>query len=237
MNILIDLIIAAIIAFNVILGWKQGFVKTALKSLVLVAALIAAFSLVNPVRNYVMGTESAGEWENKIYESVVTALDGVSSDMSEEAETEEDAALKLESLLSSLGVDTAELKNDIEQWKDNKTDEIKHSIAQKIAHPLLKALVTFVSFIGIFFAVYVLALVVVFLLDKFTSLPVLKQANTLLGIIVGLVLAFAEASVFVSSVQLLLPVNALGGVFANFTPESTFLFKFFGSFNIFRMLF
>ena len=74
-------------------------------------------------------------------------------------------------------------------------------------------------------------------MDKFTKLPVLKQANTLLGIIVGIELAIAEACVFVSLVQLLLPVNILGGIFAGFTPENTFLFKVFGSFNIFRMLF
>ncbi len=237
MNIIFDFIIVAIIATNVILGWKQGFVKMALKSLTLVVALVAAFSLVNPVRDYVLSTNVANEWENKIYESVVTVLDGVETDTEEESKEENDALPKLESLLSSLGVDTDGLKNDIEQWKDNKTDEIKHSIAEKTAYPLLKASVTFVSFIGVFFAVYVLALIAVFLLDKFTALPVLKQANTLLGIIVGLVLAVAEASVFVSSIQLLLPINALSGIFANFSPESTLLFKFFGSFNIFRMLF
>ena len=74
MNIIIDLIIAAIIAFNVILGWKQGFVKTALKSLVLVVALIAAFSFVNPVRNYVLETENGKNWQDKIHSSVITVL-------------------------------------------------------------------------------------------------------------------------------------------------------------------
>ena len=47
---------------------------------------------------------------------------------------------------------------------------------------LLKTAVTFGSFIVIFLAVYILATVAVFLLDKFTKLPVLKQANTFLGI-------------------------------------------------------
>ena len=79
MNIIIDLIIAAIIAFNVILGWKQGFVKTALKSLVLVVALIAAFSFVNPVRNYVLETENGKNWQDKIHSSVITVLDNISA--------------------------------------------------------------------------------------------------------------------------------------------------------------
>lgn len=237
MNIIIDLIIAAIIAFNVILGWKQGFVKTALKSLVLVVALIAAFSFVNPVRNYVLETENGKNWQDKIHSSVITVLDNISANEQEEVAEEEESTGKLTSLLSSLGVDIRDIQNDIEEWKETKSDGIKESIASKVSPVLLKAAVTFGSFIVIFLAVYILATVAVFLLDKFTKLPVLKQANTLLGIVAGIVLAIAEACVFVSLVQLLLPVNALGGIFADFSPESTYLFKIFGSFNIFRMLF
>ena len=237
MNIIIDLIIAAIIAFNVILGWKQGFVKTALKSLVLVVALIAAFSFVNPVRNYVLETENGKNWQDKIHSSVITVLDNISANDQEEVAEEEESTGKLTSLLSSLGVDVQDIQNDIEEWKETKSDGIKESIASKVSPVLLKTAVTFGSFIVIFLAVYILATVAVFLLDKFTKLPVLKQANTLLGIVAGIVLAIAEACVFVSLVQLLLPVNALGGIFAGFSPESTYLFKIFGSFNIFRMLF
>lgn len=237
MNIIIDLIIAAIIAFNVILGWKQGFVKTALKSLVLVVALIAAFSFVNPVRNYVLETETGKNWQDKIHSSVISVLDNISANEQEEVAEEEESTGKLTSLLSSLGVDIRDIQNDIEEWKETKSDGIKESIASKVSPMLLKTAVTFGSFIVIFLAVYILATVAVFLLDKFTKLPVLKQANTLLGIVAGIVLAIAEACVFVSLVQLLLPVNALGGIFADFSPESTYLFKIFGSFNIFRMLF
>ena len=84
MNIAVDIIIAAIIVFNIIYGWKQGFVKMALKSLVLVVALIAAFSMVDPVRNYVLETDSAKNWENKIYGSVITVLDNVSGQEEQE---------------------------------------------------------------------------------------------------------------------------------------------------------
>ena len=237
MNIVIDLIIAAIIAFNLFLGWKQGFVKMALKSLALVVALIAAFSFVNPVRNYVLETENAKNWQDKIHGSVVTVLDNVSANEQEDVTEEEESTGKLTSLLSSLGVNVQDIQNDIEEWKETKSDKIKVSIASRVAPVLLKTAVTFGSFIVIFLVVYILATVAVFLLDKFTKLPVLKQANTFLGIVVGIVLAAAEACVFVSLVQLLLPVNALGGIFESFSPENTYLFKFFGSFNIFRMLF
>ncbi|MBO7162506.1 MAG: CvpA family protein [Clostridia bacterium] len=236
MNIVVDIIIAAIIVFNIIYGWKQGFVKMALKSLVLVVALIAAFSFVNPVRNYVLETDSAENWENKIYGSVITVLDNVSAQDGQEESDSADAG-KITSLLSAVGVDIKDIQADIDEWKNTKNEEIKASIAGKAAPLLLKAAVTFASFLVIFLVVYIIATVAVFLLDKFTKLPVLKQANTLLGIIVGIVLAIAEACVFVSLVQLLLPVNILGGIFAGFTPENTFLFKVFGSFNIFRMLF
>ena len=229
MSIILDIIIVAIILFNIIFAWKQGFVKMVLRSLTLVVALIAAFSFTAPVRDYFLGTEQAEKWENKIYDSVITMLDGTESEEKEEP--------KIGNMLSALGLDGDEITKEIEQWKETKKEEIKISVAEKCAPLLLKAAVTFFSFLTLFISVAVCATVIVVIIDKSTELPVLKQANTLLGIIVGIVLAIAESSVFASLVQMILPYNTLGGIFSGISVDGTYLFKIFCNYNIFRMLF
>lgn len=229
MSIILDIIIAAIIVFNVIYAWKQGFVKMVLRSLTLVVALIAAVSFAAPARDYFLQTENAQNWETKIKDSVITLLDGVEAEEKEEPE--------LGKMLSSLGFEGDEITNDLEEWKATKKTELKISVAEKCAPMLLKAAVTFLAFVIIFFSVYACAFIAVLLADKFTDLPVLKQANTLLGIIVGAVLAIAEVSVFASLVQMILPYNTLGGIFSGVSAEETYIFKFFCNYNIFRMLF
>ena len=57
MNIALDLIIVAIIAFNIVYAVKKGFVKIVLKSLTVVVSLILAFMLVAPVRSALSATE------------------------------------------------------------------------------------------------------------------------------------------------------------------------------------
>ena len=230
MSIILDIAIVAIIVFNIIYAVKRGFVKMVLKSLTLVVALIAALSLTVPVRDYAMSTDFAPKLETKIHNAVISALDTAEDDR-------ENPPLFSGDMLSSVGLDVNEITEEFNKWKETGKAELKESIAQKCAPLLLKVLCTFGAFLAVFVTVYVCCVIAVMLIDKFTELPVLKQANKLLGVIVGIMLAVSEASVFASLVQMLLPYNSLGGAFANISPENTYIFKLFCNFNIFRMLF
>ncbi len=238
MNIALDVIILVIIVVNVIIAWKQGFVKMVLRSLTVVVALAAAFMLVVPVRDSLAETGFAEKTQETIHTSVLEMLDNITENEKNDSEENGESQKKdIVTLLSYAGIDGDEISADIDNWIDTKADEIKVSIADKVAPALLKTLLTFIVFTVIFVAVFVAATVAVILLEKFTELPVLKQANTALGIAVGCVVALVEVCTFVSLTQMLISYNAIGGIFAGVTPESTFLFKFFSNYNIFGLLF
>lgn len=241
MNIALDIVILVIIIANIIIAWKQGFVKMVLRSLTVVVALAAAFMLVVPVRDRLSETDFASNAQDTIHSSVVDMLDNITDDGEEQPETEEKDEDKSKSnivtLLSYAGIDADEISADIDNWIDTKAEDIKISIADKVAPALLKALLTFIVFTAIFVTVLIVATVAVILLEKFTELPVLKQANTALGIGVGCVIALVEVCTFVSLTQMLISYNAIGGIFSGVTPESTFLFRFFSNYNIFGLLF
>ena len=66
MNIALDLIIVAIIAFNIVYAVKKGFVKIVLRSLTVVVSLILAFMLMAPVRSALSATEYSTKAEAAI---------------------------------------------------------------------------------------------------------------------------------------------------------------------------
>lgn len=76
-------------------------------------------------------------------------------------------------------------------------------------------------------------------LDKLTDLPILRQANKLLGLVAGVVLALLRVWLFCAVVQLLLPcADTLGlGIVSHIDPANTFLFKFFYENNFFSLFF
>ena len=80
MNITLDIIILVIIAANIIIAWKQGFVKMVLRSLTVVVALAAAFMLVVPARNALSETDFATKTQDTIHSSVVDMLDIITDD-------------------------------------------------------------------------------------------------------------------------------------------------------------
>lgn len=253
MNIALDLIIVAIIAFNIVYAVKKGFVKIVLRSLTVVVSLILAFMLVAPVRSALSATEYSTKAEAAIRDGVISLLDGIASDgrddaVSADEQPEEDvsaaddgAGAGMQSVISLLGyagIDTGELQADMSEWIDTKSEQLKVKLADGITPGIHKALLTAVSFTAIFAAALIVMNILAWLLGKAVKLPVLKQADKLLGLIVGAVLALAEVYLFVALVKLLLPYGAaLGGIMSDVSVKDTFLFRFFYSTDLFRLIF
>ncbi len=238
MNIVIDLIIAAILIFNIIYGWKKGFVKMVLSSLAFLVAVVAAFMFVTPVRDFITDLPFAEKSEAAIHEGVVNLLDNIGKDTPEDEENYAELEEKFISMLEFTGLDLEKLTDDLKDWKENQSEELKLSIANNITPLLHKAVYTCIAFVIIFIVVFIAAKILCVLLDKFTKLPVLKQANEVLGLVVGFVSALIQICVFTSVIQMAVPYNAvLGGVLENVTADNTVLYGFFSNFNIFRILF
>jgi hypothetical protein len=77
-----------------------------------------------------------------------------------------------------------------------------------------------------------------YILDKVCKLPILKTANKLLGVLMGVVLALVRIYLFVILMKILIPNgDALGiEMLSDINPDKTLLFKLFYDFNIFQFL-
>lgn len=104
---------------------------------------------------------------------------------------------------------------------------------------MLRAVATFTAFILLYLGSVLVLRLAAYLLDKLTDLPILRQANKLLGLAAGVVLALLRVWLFCAVVRLLLPcADTLGLDFVSrIDPSATFLFKFFYENNFFNFFF
>lgn len=165
MTVIVDLVIVAIIAFCVIIGYIKGLTGSLIKILSFVLSLIIAFVLFVPVSNFIINnTQIDDNIENAIRKAII----------SNEEETQN------ETMPTAI---TDYINQKVEEVADNAKESIVDSTAKDVAQTIVKA--------GTWIALFLLARIALILLKFITSLiaklPVIKQFDKLGGIIYGLV--------------------------------------------------
>ncbi len=221
MSAILDILIVVIIGVTILFAVKNGFVKTVLSAASFLIALVVAFLFVSPVRDAFLESGMAVKVRSAVDESITSFVTGASAEQEELPEF----LTKLE----FIGIDRAELEEKWNDWRTENTETLKNELVGYVSEPVLRAVATFTAFV----------LLAACLLDKPTDLPILRQANKLLGLVAGVVLALLRVWLFCAVVQLLLPcADTLGlGIVSHIDPANTFLFKFFYENNFFSLFF
>lgn len=165
MSIIIDLIIVAIIAICIIIGYVKGLTGSLIKILSFVLSLVIAFILFAPVSNYIIeNTQIDDMIERKIREIVITN------------EGEE----KNETMPT---VVTDYINQKVEEASDSAKENIVDSTAKEVTQTIVKT--------GTWIILFILARIALTLLklisSLITKLPVIKQFDKLGGIIYGFI--------------------------------------------------
>lgn len=235
MNILLDVIVVALIAVTVYLGFKRGFVKTVMGAVGFFVALAVAVAFAPTLKAEVMKSRVA---ENvKIYaeEAIEKLLDGEEKeDYDELFETENKS--NVEVLLDSFGLGEKyeSFKESYREWQDENVETIKANLVNYLSETAIDVGALIISFIAIFVLARILLRLAEWLLDRFCDLPVLKQANKILGIVAGVVLALFRVYVFCWLFGQLIPVAEVFGLdfLASANTGSTVVFRFFAEHNL-----
>ncbi|MPN47667.1 hypothetical protein SDC9_195271 [bioreactor metagenome] len=128
-------------------------------------------------------------------------------------------------ILNIAGIKENDIKTKFEGWKKQGTEKAADALVSYIAEPIIKGLVSVVSFAIIFFVSLLLLRLLVLLLDNVFRLPVLKQANQVLGVALGVFLGLFRAYLFGAAVTLLLPI--IQSKNTSFILGDSFIFRFF----------
>ncbi len=232
MNIIIDAILLIIIAICLLSGYMNGFVKTVIKLISGVAAFIIAF-IVSPIVSGLI-------YDLFYYDTVKNIINNelLKLGYSDAAGIFTEGALNgiLGDLMDICGFSLTELQSHVSNASS--IEDVCTMLAEKFAQPIANA----TSYVTAFILVFVLAAVAVFFISSVlklaTKLPVIKQADKLLGLIMGAVSAIIFSTVYMTTVKLSIPYLSLisSGISADIL-ESTFLFKHLYELNLLQKLF
>ncbi len=227
-----DIVLFIIFVGIALNGYRKGFVKSLLGLACLLISVICAAVFTPCVSTWL----NDNHVEKAITETVRTSVYSALEDSDTDGKAEKLFSVIDQFVFSDKDEDMIadSYANEIlnSENTESSVDKICSEIARSISKPLCNSLAFFLIFIITGIAVRIAAII----LDKVFTLPVLKQANKLLGLVFGVICAVVTmmilARVFVCVLPWLSSMSA-GKVGERIVEDSVFL-SFFCRFNIFR---
>lgn len=207
MGIVFDLIIVAIIAINIFVCYKKGLVKLAVGLIAVLGAIILSLLLYKPISNAIVkNTEIDEKIENIIVEKF-------------SVETDDNAEVRYVGIMDYL-----------EKYVDDAVNKTQNEIVYATAGTMAIRIVNIAVILIIFLVVRVALMMLTFISDIITSLPILKQFNEVGGVLYGVVKALIIIYIVLTIVFFI--VYATGNVTISGAIDSSFITKFFYNHNL-----
>lgn len=185
MAIIIDIVIVAIIALCLFLGYRRGFTGSLLKILSFVLAIVIAFILFKPVSNLVINHT---KWDDSLKTSI------------EQFITEKTSTPEERSSLPQVIVDY------IDETMAQSVNEAKEVAIENTAQSVTNLIVNAGVWIAVFIIARILLIFIKFITALIAKLPVIKQFDKLGGILYGILEAFVILYVLLAIISFIAPM-------------------------------
>lgn len=185
MAIIIDIVIVAIIALCLFLGYRRGLTGSLLKILSFVLAIVIAFILFKPVSNLVINHTN---WDDSLKTSI------------EQFITEKTATPEEKSSLPQVIVDY------IDETMAQSVNEAKEVAIENTAQSVTNLIVNAGVWIAVFIIARILLIFIKFITALIAKLPVIKQFDKLGGILYGILEAFVILYVLLAIISFIAPM-------------------------------
>lgn len=207
MGIILDLVILGIILLNIFICYKKGLVKLAVGLVAVLVSIILALLLYKPVSSLIIEkTEIDNKIENAIIENFTTKQDN-------EVEVNDSGFMKY-----------------IEQYVDDTVNKTKNEIVTEAAGTIAVKVINIGVIILIFVVARLILILLTFITDLITELPIIKQFNEIGGVLYGVVKALLIIYVILAIAFFLVYVT--GNVTISEAISSSYITKFFYNNNI-----
>lgn len=213
MGIIIDIILALIFLINVYICYQKGLVKLAVGLISVIVAIILSIILYKPVSNMVIENT---EIDNKIEEVIIKNF---TTEQSSVEETEDNGFM-----------------NYIEKYVDDAVNKTKNEIVIEAAGTISVKTINAGVILAIFIIVRIALIVLTFVADIITELPILKQFNDMGGLLYGIIKSLLIVYVLLAIVFFI--VYTTGNTTIAEVISSSYITKFFYNNNfILKILF
>lgn len=179
--IIVDVIIIAILALCVFMGYKRGLAVCLIRVLAFFVAIAIAFALFKPVSAFVV---SNTELDENIHSSIVQVFEDEERNKAEDANSNSSESKSKASLVVEY------ISSEVEKGAAEKKDEI----VQNAASELTTRSIDVICFIVIFIVAKIILNFAKILANLITKLPLIKECDKIGGVVYGvlhfLVIAF-----------------------------------------------
>lgn len=184
MGIIIDIVVIAILALSIFLGYKRGLIKVIFNLCAFLVALILTFILYKPVASFVIqNTDLYDNIKQVVLENGIT-------------EKKEDV------IDNNAGVDKY-----IEKYTYNAITEAKNDVVKSAADTIALNAVNVMVSIVLFIVIRILLIFARFLVEALAELPIVKQFNELGGALYGAITGLITIYAILAIVFFIVSIN------------------------------
>lgn len=177
-----DLIVILIISLAAFLGYKKGFVKTSFRIASFIIAIILSMLLYKPVAGYIKENTGFSDW----IVSTITKEEKTENN-EEEIILEDEETQKTDKNLEEV---LANLPENVKDYID--ADEMINNAKEQIAIKIADTIINIMSMICVYLISKLLLMIACFILDGIMQIPILKQINEIVGLLLGIVLGIIQ---------------------------------------------
>ena len=194
MSIIIDLVIVAIIAICVLVGYYKGLTGSLLKIVSFVLALIIAFVLFKPVSNFIIDKT---DWDENLEQAIRQSI------LKDEEKTNDETQKE-----NMPEVITDYINNAVEKAGNEAKTAIVDSTAREVSVMIINIAVA----IALFIVSKIILLLIKGLANLLTKLPVIKQVDKAGGIAFGILQSLVIIYIALAIISFASPMMSQTGI-------------------------
>lgn len=201
MSWVFDVIVLLIVALTVFLGYRRGFLRTIVQLVGCLLALILAFSFSQTVSTWVYDTML----RDTVYEKIETAWqDTTASGAATLSDKVESMTEALPGFVKSVW-DPESVTKELQQFLNSGETAQSASVflTDTVLRPILVTVIRFIAFLILYALLMVAVKLLVKLIKPLSRLPLIRQADGVLGAVSGFLKGILFAFVAVTILQLL----------------------------------
>ena len=227
MNWLLDIILVVFFALVVFITAKRGFVKSIWSLITSVAALAAALFFGELLGSFIYDVFALDFFTGTI-ETALSAIIQPEAGLYNIANLFEETSEEFVNILASCGITAEEIAS---QYADitAATQEAFTEFARSIAAPVARTISNAIGYVAIFFVTLILMFIVGKIVNLAVKLPVLKQANGVLGALLGVIMGLIYIWIISIVISVFVETGLIGESTATLKAiaENSYIFRFF----------
>ena len=189
MGIFLDIVVVAILALNIILGYKKGLINVVFNIVAFLLAIVITLVLYKPVSNIIIQNTNIHE---NIKEMILKRSQGT--------EPKEE------------NIESNDINKYIENSINNMTNEAKTAAREVVAENFATKAVQVITGIVLFILTRAILILLRFVTQTIAKLPIIKQFNTLGGIIYGIIKSLIIIYVLLTIMYLIVSIKGNGNI-------------------------